>query len=493
MFTQHRSIGKLFRSTLNGLLVFILSLTLAACGGGGGGGSVIGGGIGGTGGAVGSVSAIGSVTVNGVTYSCIGAVVTNDDGTIDQGPGDNCIAAESAGRLSVGSVVTVKGTEDSGGNFTASTVNISRSVTGPAVAISVSGLSFSVLSQSISVDEATRFEIAGVKSVGTVGLTDLAGQLANTVVEVSGFRDTNGTILATLVETKSIANTEFELKGITSVGPTVTIAGVNIDLNGTQAPANNICVEAKGSFSGGTLTLSQALKDDDDCNGGNLSGNFDQAEVEGVINGFVSATDFNVGGQKVTTTGSTVFEGGTAADLLDGVKVEAEGWTVNGILIAKKIQIKSNGVRIKAAADGIYNASTGIVKVLGINVKVTSATELSGGLLGSIVAATQLEIEGSKSGPTQLIATKLKVVTGGGGSGKPELRGPLDSAPVLGSFQILGVRINTGGGTIFKNQGGGNVNESTFIASTLANDIVKVKGSESPDNQIAADEVENED
>ena len=345
MKNKLRALGKL-QIFLSGFLV-AFTLILAGCGGGGGGGGgVVGGGIGGTG-AVGTVSAIGSVTVNGVTYSCVGATVTNDDGTVDQGPGDSCIAAEQAGRLSVGSVVVVTGSKDSSGNFTATTVNSSNSVFGPALTISVNGLSFTVLNQRILVDETTRFEIEGVKSDGTAGMTALAARPPNTTVEVSGLRNTTGDILATLVENKTAINGEFELKGFATVsGTTLTIGGVNINLATQPLPANGDCVKAKGTWNGNTLTLTQPLKGDNDCNGGSLAGNLVQAEVEGVINGFVSSTQFNVGSQKVTTTGSTTYEGGTSADLLDGVKVEAEGSTTNGTLIATKVKIKSNGVRI---------------------------------------------------------------------------------------------------------------------------------------------------
>ena len=471
-------------------------MLLAACGGGGGGGgtTVGGGGIGGTG-AVGTVSAIGSVTVNGVTYSCVGATVTNDDGTVDQGPGDNCIAARDAGRLSVGSVVVVAGSKDASGNFTATTVNISNNVFGPATNISVQGLSFTVLNQRIFVDDATRFEIGTAQSTGPAGLTALAAQPVNTTVEVSGFRNTSGDILATLVETKTATGGEFELKGIATVsGSTVTIGGVGIVLNGPPSlPSNGACVEAKGTWDGTNLTLTQALRTDDDCNGGSLSGNLVQAEVEGVINGFVSSSEFDVGGQPVTTAAATLYEGGTAADLLNGVKVEVEGATTNGTLIAKKVQIKSNGVRMKATADSNYNASTGIVSVLGINVKVVTATELSGDPLSSIGPGTRLEIEGSKSSGSSMNASKLKVISGGGGSSTPELRGPLDADPSGSSFQILGVQVNTTGSTTFQSVSGASVNSTTFFANTKANDIVKAKGSESPDNQISATEVENED
>ena len=479
MKNKLRALGKL-QIFLSGFLV-AFTLILAGCGGGGGGGGggIVGGGIGGTG-AVGTVSAIGSVTVNGVTYSCVGATVTNDDGTVDQGPGDNCIAARDAGRLSVGSIVVVTGSKDANGNFTATTVSTSRNVLGPVANKDDIGLSFTVLNQRVLVVSTTRFEINAAESFGTTGLT---GLINGKTVEVSGFRNANGDILATLVETKSVNNNEFELKGFFD-SATVTIGGVSINLNGQVAPASGACVEAKGSFSVNTLTLIQPLKSDDDCNGGRLSGTLVQAEVEGVIDGFVSVRQFNIGNQKVTTIETTTYEGGTSADLLSGVKVQAEGTISGDTLTAKKIQIKSNGVRIEGVTDSPL--SGGSFTILGITVKVVTATENS---LGPITAGTRLRLEGSKSGATQVTAAKISNASGGGGT-RAEIRGPLDADanPASPNFTILGAQVQTSGSTQFNGSTSGSM---AFFANTKKDQIVKARGNQT-NNVIAADEVENE-
>ena len=481
--------GQLLRPDyINGIFLFMLSLILAACGGGGGGGGTVigGGGIGGTGSvaAVGTVSAIGSVVVNGVTFNCTGAAVTTDDGTVDQGPGDRCVTANQAGILDPGMVVVVTGTS-SGSVFTAQTVTAQNTVAGPAVSISATGQSFTVLSQSIVVDDATKYQINGSNITGAAGLVALAG-LTNPIVQVSGFRNSSGQILATFVETKAIANGEFEVKGIAvDNGGTISIGSLTISLAGFSALTG--CVKAKGSLNGSTLTLSRALTADNDCNGSAISGSLSQVEVEGIINNFVSAAQFNVGGQAVVTNSATIFEGGTSVDLLDGVKVEAEGSTTNGVLVAKKIQIKSNGVRIEGAADTAL--SDGSFTILGITVKVVTATENS---LGTISAGTRMRIEGNKSGATQVTASKITNAGGGGGETRTELRGPLDANPSGSSFVILRVPVSTSGAT-FQDKNGTSISAATFFANTTINKIVKARGTESPDNQISASEVENED
>ena len=482
MKNRLRALGKL-QLLLSGFLVTFM-LALAGCGGGGGGGgTVVGGGIGGTG-AVGTVSAIGSITVNGLTYSCFGAVVTSDDGTIDQGSGDNCVEAERTGQLSVGALVTITGTRDANGNLTATTVSISRNVLGPVANKDLAGLSFTVLNQRVIVSETTRFEIGNPKSesFGTSGLTNLSD---GDTVEVSGFRNANGDILASLVEAKIAASGEFELKGyVDGSAAALTIAKVSIDLNGQPAPTNGACVEAKGSFDGSVFKLTDLLKPDDDCNGGSVSGNLVQAKVEGVINGFVSTTEFNVGNQKITTTATTTYIGGSSADLQNGVTVEAEGSTTNGTLIAKKIQIKSNGVRIEGNTDTAL--SGGSFQILGITVKVVASTENS---IGPIVPGTHLKLEGSKTGPTEVTAAKIDAASGS----ETELRGPLDAIPASPSFAILGVQVKTIRGTTQFNGTSSTAASDSFFIKTIKDQIVKALGTPGGTTTLNATEVENED
>ena len=483
MKNRLRALGKL-QLLLSGFLVTFM-LTLAGCGGGGGGGgTTVGGGIGGTG-AVGTVSAIGSVTVNGLTFSCFGAVVTSDDGTTDQGTGDNCVEAQATGQLSVGAVVTITGTRDANGNLAATTVSISRNVLGPVANKDLAGLSFTVLKQRVIVSETTRFEIGNPKSesFGTAGLTNLRD---GDTVEVSGFRNANGDILASLVKAKTSVSGDSELKGMVAGSPTaVTIAGVSIINLGSflPAPANGDCVEAKGHFNGTSLTLTQALKPDNDCNGGSVSGNLVQAKVEGVINGFVSATEFNVANQKVTTTATTTYIGGGSADLLNGVIVEAEGSTTNGTLIAKKIQIKSNGVRIEGNTD--TELADGKFTILGITVKVVASTENS---IAAIVPGTHLKLEGSKTGPTEVTAAKIDDASGS----DTELRGPLDANPASTSFAILGVQVQTTGSTLFNGNSGAAASNS-FFNNTIKDQIVKARGTPGAPTTLNATEVKNED
>ncbi|WP_374401484.1 DUF5666 domain-containing protein [Niveibacterium sp.] len=64
------------------------------------------------------------------------------------------------------------------------------------------------------------------------------------------------------------------------------------------------------------------------------------AEVRGAITDFVSATDFKVAGQKVTTTDTTVFKDGLVGALANGRIVEVRGTLNAGLLTATVVQFE---------------------------------------------------------------------------------------------------------------------------------------------------------
>ncbi len=466
-----------------------LALAVAACGGGGGGGGgIVAGGTGGTGIASGIVTGISSVIVNGVTFSCTGATVANDDGTIDQGSGDRCVDANNQGLLQPGMVVTVQGSINANGTTGSATrVTVRDDLKGPVSNKSSANNSFTVLNQTVLVDNDTRFEINSVHSTGLTGFANLADGM---IVEVNGLPDGQGRILATFVETKPglTAGSEFEIKGIVSVsGGTITIGGLTINNSGFATPAlsNGQCVELHGSFSGNTLSLTRAPNIDDDCDGLQNSTGTSKAEVEGIINGFTAlsggAGQFKVGLQNVAVSSVTVYRNGVADDLANGVKVEAEGPISNGVLNAVKISLKP-GVRIQGTVDSVSGNSA---NVLGVTVNWNANTDLE----DTPVVGDEFEIRGFKSGPTSIIALRIRQKN----DNDSEVRGPVDAGSIVSpsSFKILGVQVNTTSSTQFDGSSGVSA-QTNFYSSLQANQIIEAKGSETSD-VITAREVEHED
>ncbi|MFX9016025.1 DUF5666 domain-containing protein, partial [Acinetobacter baumannii] len=64
------------------------------------------------------------------------------------------------------------------------------------------------------------------------------------------------------------------------------------------------------------------------------------AEVRGFVTDYVSATDFRVAGQKVTTASSTVFKDGTAATSANGAFVKVKGPVSAGVVTATEVDFQ---------------------------------------------------------------------------------------------------------------------------------------------------------
>ena len=197
-------------------------------------------------------------------------------------------------------------------------------------------------------------------------------------------RRADGDIQATRIEGKP-AGTVFEVTGVAAAVDTAAhklkVSALVIDYSAATvqnfqvvSPATAISSRpmAPVNASGELVASSIELKRDDDDRGAGM-----QVEIEGLITRFVSATDFDVAGKPVTTTSTTRFENGAAADLALNVKVEAEGQVdASGVLVATKVQFKRQGsVRIEARVDSVDRAANKLV-VLGIDVTLNQTTRV---------------------------------------------------------------------------------------------------------------------
>jgi len=190
---------------------------------------------------------------------------------------------------------------------------------------------------------ATEFSI-GEQAITTNGETEFKNSSASMLVlgvtlEVEGVLDENGTLVATKVEFEEAD--EVEVEGIITVFNSAT----DFEIDGQQVitdeftafkngTAENLAlgveVEVEGyTNSDGSIVAFKVEFEENDEN---------EAEVSGAISEFISATDFSVGDQKITTNDDTKFEGGTIDDLADGVSVKIEGIiNEDGVLVAEKV------------------------------------------------------------------------------------------------------------------------------------------------------------
>ena len=230
------------------LIAFVVTaaLVLTACGGGSGN-SVAG--IDRTGApaiaSYGTVTAFGSVVVNGVHYNTSQTTFVID--------GDSGTQAD----LAIGDVVLVTGTLDSGGaTGVATSVRFDSSVAGPVASIDTTANTLTVLSQLVRVSADTSFD-------GSIQPLALATLVVGDVVEVSGLVQGDGSVNATRIGRRA-GNADYQVSGTVSGNQAgqhtfnvnaLVVGYQNASLVGLPGGviANGQRVEVKGALVNGAL------------------------------------------------------------------------------------------------------------------------------------------------------------------------------------------------------------------------------------------------
>jgi hypothetical protein len=423
-------------------LVITLLIT-AGCGGGGG--TFAGGGIGGTGIiATGSITGFGSVFVNGIEFETGGTRFDVDDD-------DMAVEAD----LGIGMVVTVTGTlNDDGVTGAADSIKYDDEIEGP-----ISNLSEDAALQ------AKMFTIFDITVVATRGSTvfantSYASVAEDDVVEVSGFFDQAGTLLATRLEDKGPLGpgTEVELKGTVSgcagdCAGAFNIGSIDISYDGstnlTEVPGGVISdgqfVEVKGTLTGATSITATRIELEDEGIGDTGD---NKVSIEGLVSGFSSIDSFKVAGQAVDATNAVFMPASLATGLADGVEIEVEGPIVSGVLQAVKVEARGGEIRINARVQSTNVAAGSITLVLNpgnLTLTIDSQTALRDETgageslaLADIIAGDFLEAEAYEDDSGDLIATEVRRDA----LDDEVLQGPIDSctgaeATILGLSYTL--------------------------------------------------------
>jgi hypothetical protein len=466
----------------------LLALSLSGCGGGSGGGGgdnqVSGIDRGGITIAQGPINGFGSVIVNGVRYSTTGATIT-----IDDQPG-------TESDLRVGQVVRVEGRLDAGGaTGTATRISYDDDVEGPIESIDVAAGRLVVLGQTVKVGPSTSFD-------DRISPRSLSGLAVGDRIEVSGLISAGGLIEATRIELKS-ASSAVELKGTVSSVDTVArrlrINEQQVDYSSAQLsnfpsgqPGNGDLVEVKGSVNGSGVLVATRIE----RRNASLAGTTDDsAEIEGLVTRYVSAADFDVAGQRVTTTASTVYEGGTATNLALDANVEIEGgFDATGRVVARKVQFRQQSDVELAGAVEAVNASAGTLVVLGVTVRTNSLTryedqssaDVERFSLADLRVGDYVEVRAYRDAGG-LVATLLERDDLESGV---ELQGPATSVAAP-NLVVGGVSVTTDTQTEFRNNDGGSITAAAFFAAAPGREV-KVRGT-MVGNVVLAERAELED
>ena len=320
--------GRIRRLRIRILLLMLAFFSLSC---GIGGSEFAGGGTGGTGISTGSVTGFGSVVMNGAHFRTDSDVAPEFktkkmvNGSDRSGQPDREVFAE-------GMVLTVR---HGSGDNNASVIEYRDNLRGP-IAGKVSGTNniIEVLGQTIVVDNASTFASIHQKDV----------------VEVSGFADNAGRILATLVLPLSPSVNEFEVKGFVSgssstafrLGPLPDGSGITVMVFFSPGgPANGAYVQVETTDRepvGGSITATRvetlAARTEFPDNA--------LVDLEGLVttpwSGQGNDLSFAVEGKRVRWEAGTEFGGGTRDDLRQtNRKVQAHGMENGGVLSAARI------------------------------------------------------------------------------------------------------------------------------------------------------------
>ncbi|MEW8627774.1 MAG: DUF5666 domain-containing protein [Candidatus Thiodiazotropha sp.] len=381
--------------------VFITALY--SCGGGGGGSQVADGGIGGTGVTQGRVTGFGSIFVNGIEYDTDNAsfTVNNSEGTQDD--------------LAIGMVVVINGSSDqASATGEAESVEYDSLLEGVVDSNDIAANNrLTVMNQTIVVDADTVYE-------NPFDATTLADLPVNSVVEVSGFTDGNGDILATRIEVESLgwSGDSLEVSGVVMnvSGSRFQIGNLTIEAGTLTIPSEGTFVEVEGdSFVGGVFEADSIEIEGDGTN--QIAEDGDEVEMEGRITTALDSQDqFALNGQIVDAS-NTPFSGQTS-QLTVGRITEVEGVMDGTVLIAEEIELKAEesekGEIAGILGAGNVDSAAGTITLLGQTIQVTSSTIMKSDLEGED-SFTLAQLESTDyleaklfSDNGQLIATKLE-------------------------------------------------------------------------------------
>jgi hypothetical protein len=443
-------------------LTTIAALLLSACGGGGGGGSSgVAPADSGDAGAVsyGTITAFGSVWVNGIEFH-----TGSSSFRIDDNPG-----LESD--LRIGMVVRVDG---SIAGQSASQITVDDAIKGRVEQV-LDANRMLVMGQTVQVDSQTRFDNGVVPVVGDF-------------VEVHGLAVSDGLVSAGYIERKSTLPTPaFAVKGFVrshdTSAQTFAVGALSVSYAGAvvnDMPGgtwNGQMVEVKGSTCAGNpvcgmLTATKVEP------GGLRVASAPRAEVEGYVTS-LGANGFVVGNQPVVVTSSTLFSGGMATDIAVGTKLEAEGSISAGVLTARRVSLRDN-VRLEAdvASVDATAGSLALAGLPGVTVSVNSLTAFKGGIssLAGLAAPNHLRIRGRLAAGNTVVATELERRSTSSDS-RVILQGPVSAIVGTSSVTVLGTVVGTGSvsDNEFKNLDDSPMGRAAFYAALKIGTLVKAR------------------
>lgn len=382
--------------------------------------------------ASGSVTSYGSIYVNGIH--------------IDIGDADIRVNGALAGEedVQLGMVVDVEAEQTDDDSWVAREVRHTRTLRGvvsEVIEATDVRLVLRILGQTLVVYDDALFDGVDFESLD-----------ADTAIDVSGFIDAEGRVIAARVA-RADADAEPELRGrIQSVDEaqsqfvlgelTVDYANALFDEGGRDQLESGVAVRVRGgsgAVQGGVLMAEQVSFEaqPSPSEGGPVS-------REGVIRDFQSAEQFSLAGLEVDASDARVT-GGKAGELRRGVRVALRGERSGGVLEATEVRLVLPGLeRIRAQVDAV-DPESGELELLGARYQSSGLTAFEDRRengnrfinLLDINVGEYVEVHARRTGQA-LIATRIKRLDN---DAQVNVRGPVTDIGET-SIQVMNVEVD---------------------------------------------------
>ncbi|KNZ34564.1 MAG: hypothetical protein AD742_00620 [Methylibium sp. NZG] len=426
----------------------------------------------------GVVSGFGSVIVGGIRFDVSTAQISID-GT----------AGATQADLRVGMVVSVTGSLNADGTSGTARQLTYESLLRGNIDDAPGASSLRVLGQRVQIDPTTVFSSA--TGIGDLRLGDR--------LQVSGFRNPDGSLRATWVQRES-AGGSLQFTGFVSAvaGNTLTLGGVNLDISraarvgfGAAAPTAGqlLRVVLEAAPVAGNAAASRITLIDTSTPGG-----VQRQQLQGIVSQWDAGTGrflLNGGGgtsgQPVQVSATTQFQDGTLADLANGKRVEVRGTRASdGVLQAERLEFYRDVLtaygRGRVTAVDVAGLRFNVLDLPGVEVRLRAGTLLDdSSVMGGVLTLANLAVgdevlvlgragtSGSSGRIEADLVQRLPRITPGAGVGGPV-------AQIAGtSITVLGTNVTTNTADFFDAQGQA-VTQAVFFATLQQGDAVRAEG-----------------